>query len=75
MNMRLEDGWEPLCKFLDKPVPETPFPKVNGVEVQRKLASEYVNKKLATAAVGFLKLGAPVIIAAGVGWWYLYQAV
>lgn len=20
------DGWEPLCEFLDKPVPETPFP-------------------------------------------------
>jgi hypothetical protein len=23
------DGWEPLCSFLGKPVPETPFPNVN----------------------------------------------
>lgn len=23
------DGWEPLCRFLDVPIPEAPFPKVN----------------------------------------------
>jgi hypothetical protein len=23
------DGWEPLCAFLDVPVPDTPFPRVN----------------------------------------------
>jgi len=26
---RVSEGWEPLCKFLDKPVPSTPFPNVN----------------------------------------------
>ncbi|KAK2867909.1 hypothetical protein FQN49_003349 [Arthroderma sp. PD_2] len=25
----VEDGWEPLCKFLDKEVPNIPFPKTN----------------------------------------------
>ncbi|KAJ5279590.1 hypothetical protein N7478_004962 [Penicillium angulare] len=25
----VEDGWEPLCKFLDKPVPDEPFPRTN----------------------------------------------
>jgi len=25
-------GWEPLCKFLDIPVPNTPFPRVNSRE-------------------------------------------
>jgi predicted naringenin-chalcone synthase len=24
------DGWEPLCEFLDVPVPKTPFPHLNG---------------------------------------------
>jgi predicted naringenin-chalcone synthase len=24
------DGWEPLCAFLEVPVPETPFPHLNG---------------------------------------------
>ncbi|QTA87819.1 sulfotransferase family protein [Desulfonema magnum] len=25
----VKDGWEPLCRFLDVPVPDTPFPRVN----------------------------------------------
>jgi len=23
------DGWEPLCEFLDAPVPDEPFPRTN----------------------------------------------
>eukprot|EP00951_Prasinocladus_malaysianus_P037058 scaffold395020_cov32-Prasinocladus_malaysianus.AAC.2 len=26
------DGWEPLCKFLGKPVPDVPYPHVNDTE-------------------------------------------
>jgi hypothetical protein len=26
----VREGWEPLCEFLDKPVPDTPFPRVNS---------------------------------------------
>ena len=29
LRMQLGDGWEPLCKFLGKPVPEKEFPNVN----------------------------------------------
>ena len=25
----VKDGWEPLCKFLDLPVPDEPFPHAN----------------------------------------------
>lgn len=27
--MELKDGWAPLAKFLDKPIPDEPFPRVN----------------------------------------------
>jgi hypothetical protein len=27
-----KEGWEPLCRFLDVPVPETPLPHVNDTE-------------------------------------------
>jgi hypothetical protein len=27
-----KQGWEPLCKFLDVPVPSTPYPNVNSTE-------------------------------------------
>ena len=30
-------GWEPLCRFLEVPVPETPFPRINTTEQQRAL--------------------------------------
>ena len=25
----VKEGWEPLCKFLDKPIPDVPFPHAN----------------------------------------------
>ncbi|KAJ9149365.1 NAD dependent epimerase/dehydratase [Pleurostoma richardsiae] len=31
LEWKVGDGWEPLCKFLDKPIPSTPFPHVNAV--------------------------------------------
>ena len=29
LEMDLQDGWEPLCKFLGKPIPDEPFPRSN----------------------------------------------
>ncbi|KAK2028144.1 hypothetical protein LX32DRAFT_640276 [Colletotrichum zoysiae] len=29
LEFRMSDGWEPLCKFLDCPIPAGPFPHVN----------------------------------------------
>lgn len=28
-----KDGWEPLCKFLNKPIPSEPFPHVNDTKI------------------------------------------
>ncbi|MEL6856788.1 MAG: sulfotransferase family protein [Pseudomonadota bacterium] len=33
----VKDGWGPLCAFLDKPVPEGPFPRVNDTEQFHKM--------------------------------------
>lgn len=30
LEWSVEDGWEPLCSFLGKPVPGEPFPHVNA---------------------------------------------
>ena len=29
LEYKLSDGWEPLCEFLEKPVPDQPFPHLN----------------------------------------------
>jgi len=34
---RPDDGWEPLCEFLDVPVPDEPFPHVNDTQAFREL--------------------------------------
>lgn len=33
------EGWEPLCKFLGVPVPDTPYPKVNTREEMAALSA------------------------------------
>ena len=32
-----KEGWEPLCKFLGKPVPDQPFPHVNDTASFNKM--------------------------------------
>ena len=32
LTYNLGDGWEKLCRFLDKRVPDTPFPRSNSAE-------------------------------------------
>ncbi len=30
LTYQASDGWQPLCRFLDVPVPDTPYPNVNS---------------------------------------------
>jgi hypothetical protein len=70
LEFKFQDGWEPLCEFLGKPVPDVPFPRVNDADaLQEKI--EIVSK----AALGRIlsKFG---MVLAGVGaavasvYWY-----
>ncbi|KAI1865718.1 hypothetical protein JX265_008041 [Neoarthrinium moseri] len=51
--MRLEDGWEPICKFLNKPIPDEPFPRVNDAANADKVAA-MVSLKLLGMWLGLL---------------------
>ena len=60
----MKDGWEPLCKILDCPVPDEPFPHANDkYEVQR--AIEALVKK---AMLRWLILFSVVAAMLAVGW-------
>jgi len=52
----VKDGWEPLCKFLDLPVPEEPFPHVNDKNVIKQMT------KGAKTQAWSLVLGVPVLL-------------
>ena len=40
-------GWEPLCKFLDVPIPEQPFPRVNDRERMKKVMCFFLFRGIA----------------------------
>ena len=54
------DGWEPLCDFLDVPVPDRPFPRINDKAIfQRRLrAIRFASRAVPpAAAIGLLLVG------------------
>lgn len=36
----VKEGWEPLCKILDLPIPDQPFPRANEQAAMKELARE-----------------------------------
>ncbi|KAI0202710.1 hypothetical protein F4808DRAFT_421080 [Astrocystis sublimbata] len=47
LEMKLGDGWKPLCQFLGVPVPENePFPRKNDAEAADNFATQIVLKAL-----------------------------
>lgn len=68
LEWTVEDGWEPLCEFLGKPVPNEPFPHVNAAAgwagQEMRLGKRYI--------VGAIQnVGIFCIIAAGA--WVIYS--
>jgi len=53
-----DQGWEPLCRFLDVPIPETDFPNVNDREELRKTYSK-------VTMVAYFLVAANVLFVAG----------
>ncbi|CAI7666616.1 unnamed protein product [Penicillium pancosmium] len=45
----VEDGWEPLCQFLGRPVPATPFPKGNNVAQYEAKSGDLYRASIAKA--------------------------
>lgn len=66
LDFRLEDGWKPLCKFLGKEIPETPFPVKNkrGEHLQRVRQKQ--NMFFKHVAVNFAKKAIPYALGVGV---------
>lgn len=52
----VKEGWEPLCAFLDVPVPDTPFPHVNDRETMLARV-----RLLRTLIMGGFAVGAGII--------------
>ncbi|PSR84421.1 hypothetical protein BD289DRAFT_368610 [Coniella lustricola] len=46
LEYKLGDGWEPLCEFLGKPIPDVPFPNVNDSAMFHDIGNTAIKKGL-----------------------------
>lgn len=56
------EGWEPLCKFLDKEAPNKPFPRVNESGEFSKMMDEMVRDALKRYCINLLSFILPVLL-------------
>ncbi len=54
----VDQGWEPLCRFLDVPVPAAPFPNVNDRAAIKKIIAGITRGAYLVIAVGVILLAA-----------------
>jgi hypothetical protein len=69
---RMGQGWEPICEFLGKPVPNIPFPHANESTAMKKRIVDKQKRMLKEAAskVGGYALAAALL---GVGAWVYWS--
>ncbi|EJD48130.1 hypothetical protein AURDEDRAFT_61312 [Auricularia subglabra TFB-10046 SS5] len=68
LEYKLGEGWEPLCKFLDRPVPNAPFPWINDAAELKRFIWAARKDEARRAAMKLLPWVAGVA-AAVVGLW------
>lgn len=66
LEFRVQEGWEPLCKFLGKPIPNEPFPRVNGGNDSPNMVKVGLAVR-GTKLIGFFWLKVFKILAGPVG--------
>ena len=69
----LSDGWGPLCEFLEKPIPNVPFPKVNETKALQEKINAYLAASYQRTAIDFFWKASPVlaIAVATLVWWFV----
>lgn len=73
LEYKIGDGWEPICKFLGKPVPDEPYPWVNEGDNTDKLHMKAFRGVLILFLLkGLLWSGG--VVAAWMVWRYWYSS-
>ena len=70
LKFRLDEGWGPLCKFLNKRIPDVDFPKVNEAAALREKIGLIARRGVYNALMSSLKVIIPVA-ALALAWWAL----
>lgn len=65
LEMDLSEGWEPLAKFLDVPVPDIPFPRANDA-AEADAVAKHILKVAGLTWAG-------IVVTAGTAAWQAYR--
>lgn len=68
LEFKLSDGWAPLCKFLNNPVPDVPFPRVHDEKALWERVSIIAKRGLWNFAKRLFIFLLPLCIAVALGW-------
>jgi hypothetical protein len=63
VEMQLDQGWEPLAKFLNRPIPQQPFPRANDRDEVDRIASKIIRTALGVWVGIFVSVGMVVYAA------------
>ena len=64
------DGWEPLCKFLGKEVPEGEFPKVNQGDFVADLHGKMLMLRFVVVVLKGLRMVSPLLVVSAAWLWF-----
>lgn len=65
LEWSVQEGWEPLCKFLDKPIPDESFPHVNTKSEGWNKREEEWNKTIVSKSIRNMAIALAMLVAGG----------
>lgn len=69
LEYELGSGWEPLCKFLGKPVPNEPFPRINEKKALQEWIAIITRRSMLNALQNIIVVGGTLsALAIGIYW-------
>ena len=73
LEWSIEDGWEPICKFLDKPIPDVPFPNTNNAAGFEKRVEQWFSETHRTYVRNLSIFVGVIALGIGAAIWRLAQ--
>ena len=73
LEYKMDSGWAPLCEFLGKEVPDTPFPRVNDAQALNEIVMAIVKKGIINIVKKSAVYVMPVVLVS-VGWYFTRRA-
>ena len=69
LEYKMGSGWAPLCEFLGKEVPDTPFPRVNDTQAFNEIVTAIIKKAIMNLVKKSTMYVLPVVLVS-IGWYF-----